>query len=322
MLYGRARITEYYTEEASSSYRLSVDEGSGRLHGASVAGLVVGAMGVFVFVVALRHWLREKKMRENESPSALRALETGAALRRQVVEPLDRAEDRIAASQKQDSTCKYEVLCANSLRLACSRFDAICCLCDIGFLGEAVILMRSVFEIALQLQYVSTDPQGLAPEFEEHGRAWLYKYGKDLAESWPAVGRSFQSQPWYASSAKAQRHATFDNRADMAKEVDRKHGVAAMSRYYRAFYPLESELAHATAPGMLRRSGAKDFDSRLLILIKFGVWMFLDVVETANGALKLGLDDARRAAARELEAALMADARQAEQQRPQRPHPA
>ena len=27
-----------------------------RLHGASIAGLVVGAMGVFVFTVALRHW--------------------------------------------------------------------------------------------------------------------------------------------------------------------------------------------------------------------------------------------------------------------------
>ena len=33
----------------------------GRFHGASVAGLVVGAMGVFVFSVALRHWLGERR---------------------------------------------------------------------------------------------------------------------------------------------------------------------------------------------------------------------------------------------------------------------
>jgi len=29
--------------------------------GASIAGLVVGAMGVFVFTVALRHWLKERR---------------------------------------------------------------------------------------------------------------------------------------------------------------------------------------------------------------------------------------------------------------------
>jgi hypothetical protein len=33
----------------------------GRLTGASVAGLVVGAMGVFVLAVALRHWLGERR---------------------------------------------------------------------------------------------------------------------------------------------------------------------------------------------------------------------------------------------------------------------
>jgi hypothetical protein len=31
------------------------------LTGASIAGLVVGAMGVFVFTVALRHWLGERR---------------------------------------------------------------------------------------------------------------------------------------------------------------------------------------------------------------------------------------------------------------------
>ena len=34
-----------------------LEVGDGRLTGASIAGLVVGAMGVFVFAVALRHWL-------------------------------------------------------------------------------------------------------------------------------------------------------------------------------------------------------------------------------------------------------------------------
>ena len=32
-----------------------------RFHGASIAGLVVGVMGVFVFTVALRHWLGERR---------------------------------------------------------------------------------------------------------------------------------------------------------------------------------------------------------------------------------------------------------------------
>jgi hypothetical protein len=32
-----------------------------RFHGASIAGLVVGAMGVFVFAVALRHWLNQRR---------------------------------------------------------------------------------------------------------------------------------------------------------------------------------------------------------------------------------------------------------------------
>ena len=44
-----------------NTYEVFVDEDASRLHGASVAGLVVGAMGVFVFAVALRHWLRERR---------------------------------------------------------------------------------------------------------------------------------------------------------------------------------------------------------------------------------------------------------------------
>jgi len=38
-----------------------------RFTGASIAGLVVGAMGVFVFTVALRHWLGERRKFEEEA---------------------------------------------------------------------------------------------------------------------------------------------------------------------------------------------------------------------------------------------------------------
>ncbi|MHC4506442.1 MAG: hypothetical protein ACYTFI_24365 [Planctomycetota bacterium] len=38
---------------------LFLDAGASRFTGASIAGLVVGAMGVFVFTVALRHWLNQ-----------------------------------------------------------------------------------------------------------------------------------------------------------------------------------------------------------------------------------------------------------------------
>jgi hypothetical protein len=40
-----------------------------RWHLASIAGLVVGAMGVFVFTVALRHWLRERTAAESDAQS-------------------------------------------------------------------------------------------------------------------------------------------------------------------------------------------------------------------------------------------------------------
>jgi len=38
-----------------------IDTAFTRFHPASIAGLVVGAMGVFVFAVALRHWLGERR---------------------------------------------------------------------------------------------------------------------------------------------------------------------------------------------------------------------------------------------------------------------
>jgi len=38
-----------------------VDASASRFHPASVSGFVVGAMGVFVFAIALRHWLGERR---------------------------------------------------------------------------------------------------------------------------------------------------------------------------------------------------------------------------------------------------------------------
>jgi hypothetical protein len=38
-----------------------VDSRASRFHGASIAGLAVGAMGVFVLAVAFRHWLGERR---------------------------------------------------------------------------------------------------------------------------------------------------------------------------------------------------------------------------------------------------------------------
>ena len=51
---------------------VTVDTTASRFHGGSIAGLVVGAMGVFVFAVALRHWLGERRAHEapaEEAPS-------------------------------------------------------------------------------------------------------------------------------------------------------------------------------------------------------------------------------------------------------------
>ncbi len=54
-------ITSGVLNRLGSKEGLVVDVEAGRLHGASIAGLVVGAMGVFVFTVALRHWLKERR---------------------------------------------------------------------------------------------------------------------------------------------------------------------------------------------------------------------------------------------------------------------
>ncbi len=47
----------YYLQSTA----MALDATVGRWHGASITGLVVGAMGVFVFAVYLRHWLRERR---------------------------------------------------------------------------------------------------------------------------------------------------------------------------------------------------------------------------------------------------------------------
>lgn len=46
---------------------IMIDAGASRFHGASIAGLAVGAMGVFVFAVALRHWLGERRNLREEA---------------------------------------------------------------------------------------------------------------------------------------------------------------------------------------------------------------------------------------------------------------
>ncbi len=56
---GRAHLG--YSEQDGEAYLYWLDTYASRLHGASIAGLVVGAMGVFVFTVALRHWLNQRR---------------------------------------------------------------------------------------------------------------------------------------------------------------------------------------------------------------------------------------------------------------------
>jgi len=66
--YGGGRWT-FRGRVVFANSRLAVDATASRFHGASVAGLVVGAMGVFVFTVALRHWLRERRQIVLQEPS-------------------------------------------------------------------------------------------------------------------------------------------------------------------------------------------------------------------------------------------------------------
>lgn len=63
---GRVSVSESYPV-AQWSNLVIVDTTASRFTGASIAGLVVGAMGVFVFTVALRHWLRERRSFREEA---------------------------------------------------------------------------------------------------------------------------------------------------------------------------------------------------------------------------------------------------------------
>jgi len=56
---GRYRVTGRVRMD--HRHLAGIDTDASLFHGASIAGLVVGAMGVFVFSVALRHWLRERR---------------------------------------------------------------------------------------------------------------------------------------------------------------------------------------------------------------------------------------------------------------------
>jgi hypothetical protein len=51
----------YSTPSNTLPGTLCIDTTASRFTGASVAGLVIGAMGASVFAVALRHWLGERR---------------------------------------------------------------------------------------------------------------------------------------------------------------------------------------------------------------------------------------------------------------------
>ncbi len=64
----RGRLSAVYVSELDAEipgkaheHKLLFLHAASRYHGASIAGLVVGAMGVFVFTVVLLHWLGERR---------------------------------------------------------------------------------------------------------------------------------------------------------------------------------------------------------------------------------------------------------------------
>ena len=64
---GRVVVGKRHPDDPLAKAFIAVDARRSRFHGASIAGLVVGAMGVFVFTVALRHWLRERRKFREEA---------------------------------------------------------------------------------------------------------------------------------------------------------------------------------------------------------------------------------------------------------------
>jgi hypothetical protein len=65
---GRVCVASFGGPEAlTTPVTLAVDATASRFHPASIAGLVVGAMGAFVFAVALGHWLGERRRLREEA---------------------------------------------------------------------------------------------------------------------------------------------------------------------------------------------------------------------------------------------------------------
>ncbi|MHC4251532.1 MAG: hypothetical protein ACYS9X_20630 [Planctomycetota bacterium] len=63
---GRVRAAMFIADRDGSTFStLAVDAAASRFTGESVAGLVVAAMGTFVFTLYLRKWLRERADRGN-----------------------------------------------------------------------------------------------------------------------------------------------------------------------------------------------------------------------------------------------------------------
>ncbi len=65
---GRVLMTDLH--EPESLRRLRIDATASRFTWQSITGLVVGAMGVFVFAVYLRHWLKERRAWRKEAEEA------------------------------------------------------------------------------------------------------------------------------------------------------------------------------------------------------------------------------------------------------------
>lgn len=65
---GRAGGPDY--EGGPVAGRMELDATRGRFHAASIAGLVVGAWGVFVFAAAFLHWRRRRRFHDEQAAEA------------------------------------------------------------------------------------------------------------------------------------------------------------------------------------------------------------------------------------------------------------
>jgi hypothetical protein len=64
VVHGRAYLSQW----EPGAWDLEIDTTASRFTGASIAGIVVGAMGCFIFGLYLRAWLRERKALASEPP--------------------------------------------------------------------------------------------------------------------------------------------------------------------------------------------------------------------------------------------------------------